>query len=462
MSARFSNPFPQFFNSIPQVLAGAKLFFYVAGTSTKLDTYSDSAETVPNTNPVVLNASGYPSTDIFLKNQAYKVVLASATDTDPPLSPVWTADNYYGTDLQTVVQTIPGSGSPTGVVAGTAGSAGVLPTFYWDYTAKILYVATVTGDASTTVWTAINASAATPSVPAPQGYLTLTSGTPAITSDVVAATQVFYTPDTGNLIPIYNGATFSPTAFSELALSLVASHAASTIYDLFVFSNSGVLTLVTGPAWTTSTAGAGARGTGASTTQLTRISGVLVNAVSMTGRNGSSTFSIGANLATYVGSIFMDAAAGQVTCHRAWGQSRKWGLWNAFNQRRIILQAGDATASWLYNSATVRASNAASANKATVFQGLQDGLTSITFDQNVQQSASRTSLIGIGINSTTTFTGFVGSNVTQSSNASQLTLHTYYEQMLNLGINDIQSLESGSVTFNGTQTSMQLTTEWRG
>ena len=91
MSARFSNPFPQFFNSIPQVLAGYRLFFYAAGTSTKLDTYSDAAETVPNTNPVVLNSAGYPGTDIFLKNQAYKVVLAPPAAVgvdDPPLSPI--------------------------------------------------------------------------------------------------------------------------------------------------------------------------------------------------------------------------------------------------------------------------------------------------------------------------------------------------------------------------------------
>ena len=33
MVNRFVNPFPQFFNSTPQVLSGAKLFFYTAEMS---------------------------------------------------------------------------------------------------------------------------------------------------------------------------------------------------------------------------------------------------------------------------------------------------------------------------------------------------------------------------------------------------------------------------------------------
>jgi hypothetical protein len=168
-------------------------------------------------------------------------------------------------------------------------------------------------------------SAAIPTVVQPQGYLTLqvTNRNPIVGGDVSAATSVFCTPFMGHLIPIYSGSRHVPTEFTELTLSLVSAHAANAIYDVFVFSNNGVLTIVTGPNWTTATAGAGARGTGAGTTQLTRLNGYWVNAVSMTGRNGSTTYSIGANLATYVGSIFMDGSNGQVTCHRAWGQSQQ-------------------------------------------------------------------------------------------------------------------------------------------
>ena len=39
-------------------LAGGKVFFYTAGTSTKQNTYTDSTGATPNANPVVLDARG--------------------------------------------------------------------------------------------------------------------------------------------------------------------------------------------------------------------------------------------------------------------------------------------------------------------------------------------------------------------------------------------------------------------
>jgi hypothetical protein len=471
--SRFFNPFPQFFSSTPNVLSGAKLFFYAAGGSSKLDTFPTLADRIAgtnaNSNPIVLNSSGYQPTDIHLKNQAYKIVLAPATDTDPPTSPIWSTDNYFGTDFSSVVETKVGSGAPTGVVAGTAASAGVLPTFYFDYTGSVLYVATTTGDAASAAWTAINASASTPAVPPPQGYLTLVSGTPIITSDQASKTAVYYTPFVGNLVPIYNGASMTPTEFSELTLTLVASHALSTIYDVFVWSESGVLTIGTGPAWTTSTAGSGARGTGSSTTELARVKGLLVNAVAITARNGNTTYSVGANLATYVGSLFIDGSAGQITCHRAVGQSRKWGVWNAYNQRLIILQVADSTASWTYDTATIRASRGQAVNSASVFCGLAEEVVEITFDQNIQIAAGDQAQIGIGVNSTTAFSGKIaradaGASSTGVKAHSLKALHTL---LPTIGRNDITALEnaaSGTTidAFLGGSDDMQLIARWKG
>lgn len=89
---------PQFelADGLPAV--GNKLFFYVAGSvNTKQDTYTDSTGTVANTNPLVLNSLGMPTTEIwFTATQGYKVVYAPSTDTDPPTSPIWSIDNLYG------------------------------------------------------------------------------------------------------------------------------------------------------------------------------------------------------------------------------------------------------------------------------------------------------------------------------------------------------------------------------
>jgi hypothetical protein len=469
MAGRFNNPFPQFFDSSPNVYSGGKLYFYASGTSTPLSTYTTKALAVANTNPVVLNSAGRPSTDIFLQDLEYKVVLKDVNDVV-----IWTADPVSHRDSALVAKTLTGNGSPNGAVAGTAGSASILPDFYWDYTNSVLYVCTATGTASTAVWTAVNASSATAAVPPPQGRLTPVSGASVISSDATSVTAIYYTPVVGNLVPIYNGASMIPTEFSELTLTLAASHALNTIYDVFVFSNSGVLTLATGPAWNTSTAGSGARGTGASTTQIARVKGLYVNAVSMTGRNGANTYTIGANLATYLGSIFIDGTAGQVTCHTSYGQSRKWGVWNAFNQRQILLKAGDATASWATATATWRQSRADATNFAMAFTGLADGTVTAMFEQYVTLAMGNNTPeanIGIGINSTTVLSGQLGGAML-SDNISGVffmnaNLVAKTDLVPSLGANQFNMIEqaptvSASSTYNGGSSKMRMDLSYPG
>jgi hypothetical protein len=88
---------PQFENTSGTPSVGDKLFFYIAGTNTKQTTYTDSTGTVANTNPIVLNSLGQPSTEIwFTAGQTYKAVWAPSTDTDPPTSAIRSWDNLRG------------------------------------------------------------------------------------------------------------------------------------------------------------------------------------------------------------------------------------------------------------------------------------------------------------------------------------------------------------------------------
>lgn len=77
---------------------GYKLFTYAAGSATKQPTFSDDAGLVPNSNPIILNADGWPNQGpIWLtEGQSYKFVLALPTDSDPPTSPVKTIDDVTG------------------------------------------------------------------------------------------------------------------------------------------------------------------------------------------------------------------------------------------------------------------------------------------------------------------------------------------------------------------------------
>lgn len=469
MAARFPVPTFQFANSAGQPYAGGSLTFFQSGTSTPLGTFSDESLSTLNANPITLNSAGWPATAVFLQNRKYKVVLKDSSG-----STIWTADPVSGTDFGSVPLWVSVAGNPNGSVAGTAASSGVLPSIAWDRTNNFLYVCVATGDASTAVWVGINTSTPTPVVTPPQGYLSLnpaSSGT-ILAADVVAGTAVYYSPFTGNLVPLYNGATMVPTQFSELTLTLVASHAASQLYDVFVFNNSGTPTIVTGPAWTTPTAGSGARGTGAGTTQLSRVAGYWVNAVSMTGRNGATTYTIGSNLATYVGSLFMDGTNGQISCHVAWGQSRKWGVWNAYNRQRLLLQAGDATASWSYNTAAIRPSNNASTNSLTVFSGLAEEPYAVHFTQRVDMdSADGNPAIanaGIGWNSTSAMSGKVGNHRAEQGGPYGGDAKAEYFSAPSIGVNVATALENAvdtasvSMTWYGTNANMLLRAEWRG
>lgn len=75
-------------------LTGGQLFVYLAGTTTKATSYTETDGVTPNSNPVVLNSRGEVPNGLYVAGGlAYKLVLAPATDTDPPTSPIWTRDN---------------------------------------------------------------------------------------------------------------------------------------------------------------------------------------------------------------------------------------------------------------------------------------------------------------------------------------------------------------------------------
>lgn len=351
-------------------------------------------------------------------------------------------------------------GYPKGAVLASSVTAGLS----WVSTADNN---TTNPDSSGTNWSPQGAA----SIPIfrPQGRLTLAANTPVIAADVTAATVVYYTAFEGNMVPIYNGSVFLPMSFaSDLALSLASSASANGIVDVFAFNNSGTLTLGYGPVWATATAGSGARGTGGGTTEITRVNGIWVNKNTITLINGANTYSsLAAYTCTYLGSIWVDGTNGQVSCTVSYGQNRKWGVWNAYNRKSILLQAGDSTASWTYNTATWRGSNNSANNNVGVFTGIAEEMASIYFVQNVSEPTSNgyTGAIGIGVNSTSAISGFAGGNGSYASGAKG-TAVAQYPAPPALGVNKFQALENAiaasSLTFYGTSAGMLLTASYLG
>lgn len=79
----------RFDNNSGEALSGGLVYFYVAGTSTPKDTYSESTGTTANANPVVLDSRG--EANIFLlADEAYKVVVKDSDDVT-----IYTVDNVW-------------------------------------------------------------------------------------------------------------------------------------------------------------------------------------------------------------------------------------------------------------------------------------------------------------------------------------------------------------------------------
>jgi hypothetical protein len=88
------SPKAQFFDSNGDPLNAGKVYFYAAGTETPQNTYTTSALSVANANPVILDSRGEAS--IYLSPLAYKVVLKTSADVT-----IWTQDNVTGNSLST-------------------------------------------------------------------------------------------------------------------------------------------------------------------------------------------------------------------------------------------------------------------------------------------------------------------------------------------------------------------------
>jgi hypothetical protein len=81
--------------------------------------------------------------------------------------------------------------------------------------------------------------------------LTLTSGTPVTTADVIGAGTIYCTPYKGNRIALYDGANWSIVMSAEFSLALSGLTFGGNIpYDVFCYNNAGTPTLL---IWTNTT-----------------------------------------------------------------------------------------------------------------------------------------------------------------------------------------------------------------
>lgn len=295
----------------------------------------------------------------------------------------------------------------------------------------------------------------------PNGRLTLVSATPVMSSDQTAKSTIYYTPYNGNLILLYSGSVYTWTQFSEISVALDATNAVSgSIYDLFVYSDSGTIRLGYGPAWTSSTG----RGTGAGTTQIGQVGGLWVNSNSITLRYSSvATTVVAANQATYVGSFYA-TANGQTgmayyPAAAAGGNNCILGLYNAYNRVTVRSRSSDSTSSWTYTTSSWRSANNNNNNRISWIDGLQQSNVDAQYFCSFTQTGGQTGYASVALDATNSVTNGYNGFYAQSNSTY---LHGFIAHNATtplLGFHYFQAVElatGATITYYGGLTGMQV------
>lgn len=257
----------------------------------------------------------------------------------------------------------------------------------------------------------------------------LVSGSPYADGSSSGNATVYFGPcsNLGKFLTLDNGSgVLSVFTVSEISKSLSSGFSSATIYDEYVYNNSGTLTIDT-TAWSSNTPPT--RGTDAAG-RLTKT---------------------GATNELLVGAFYMISS----TATADWYGERL--VSNVYNTTSKNLQAADSTGSWSYNGVARPADNNTTdgVGRFSVLQVLAiNSLVYSTFGFLGIPSGSIQGYIGIGLNSTSSLLTYIGANSTTAVAYTSTISYSYSIASSSLlGYNYIQRLEStassGSVTYYG-------------
>lgn len=274
--------------------SGAHLHTYLAGTSTPATTYQNYLGSgvggVAHTNPIILNANGLPPAPIWLTQGTssapltYKFVLAPSTDTTPPVSAILTVDNI--TPINDVADVVSTEWTPSGMTATRTSNTTFTvtgdQTTTFNVGRRLKCFTTSSGTVYATITKSTFTSLTTVTVENDSGTLDsgINSGSgqtggvlygivsaantslPFLSRDqqcgrlgYVSATSIRLDPQDGNTIWVYTAAAgwarrAIPSAGITAANTSVyvngtsgQSLAATTTYYVYLFDNSGTLTM---------------------------------------------------------------------------------------------------------------------------------------------------------------------------------------------------------------------------
>lgn len=245
-----------------------------------------------------------------------------------------------------------------------------------------------------------------------EGRLTLTTGTAVTTSNVSAATSVYFTPYNGNRVSVYNGNSWEKFSFTERTLAL-GTLSSGKNYDVFLYSNSGTLTLES-LVWTDDTTRA---------TALTLQNGVLVKS--------------GATTRRYLGTFRTTS-----TTTTEDSETKRF-LWNQYNRVERSMNVIDTTNQWSYTTNAWRQANGNTANKVEFLVGSAEDPVSAILIQSMGYDPGSFSISGIGLDSLTARSGITAVGYNNNIAAISLSLTATYRGYPGVGYHYLAWLEHG-------------------
>jgi hypothetical protein len=215
------------------------------------------------------------------------------------------------------------------------------------------------------------------------GRLTLESGVAISLSDQTAKSTIYFTPDGGDVVCIYDGTRFVPRTFSELSRS-ISGLTSGKNYDVVAYWNGSAVVIDLAPAWTSDTA---------RNTAFSLLSGIYVNTSSFTTVMGG--VSISASQATLIGTIRTTGTSTTEDSQTKRFVSNLWRpVFRPFNRT-------DAT-SHTYSSTTVRGWNNASTHCLEWVTCIPRNSATLTLNAAFNASGAGSQGARVGVGSVTT------------------------------------------------------------
>lgn len=259
----------------------------------------------------------------------------------------------------------------------------------------------------------------------PGGRLTLESGVPISTTDQTAKGTLYYTPYAHDFVRLYNGTRPTLYTFTERSLALTLTSGKN--YDVFLYDNSGTLTLELSAAWTNDT---------------TRADALAWQAGVGWVKSGTAT-------RLWLGTI---RASGTNTTESSWvttGAPAKSFVWNAYNQILRSALVHDSTDSWTYTTGTWRQANGSANNEFQFVCGLPTPWVG-RYGVLGTNSVSAALYNAIGFDSTSGLTGSPGRIASVSGRVSVTMMHAEASGVATTGYHYVAALERSDATGTST------------